>query len=94
MGWMFLLLIGGSLVGFLVGERSYPFHDDMRDAARALVPDGAHSVTVSENDGWELLVGRYEAYATYEGGGRDRTHHFEVVTVQASELGWGAGFPD
>jgi hypothetical protein len=35
MGWMLLLLLlmGGGLVGFFVGERSYPSHDDMREAA-------------------------------------------------------------
>lgn len=88
MGWMLLLLIGGGVLGFFIGERSYPSHDEMREAARALVPDGAYSVVVYEKDGWEPLVGRYEARATYEGGGRDRTHHFEVVTARAIELGW------
>jgi hypothetical protein len=89
--WIPAFLIVGGLLGFLVGERSYPSHDDMRQMTSALIPGEAHNVFVGEIDGWEPLVGAYRTHGSYQGGGWTVPHLQELAISLATEQGWSVG---
>lgn len=77
-----------AVVGLAIARTTYPSHDDVHAAARALVPPAAENVHVWDVDGWELLVGPFRVYAEFDAGAPDRSTLVDIARQQATTEGW------
>src|SRR5215210_4553952 len=85
---MTALIVLGVVVGYMVPCFIGPGRDDIRSAARDLVPAGARVTQESEKTGSSLIVGPYQATVRFKGGATNSDQLLSEIRDLARAQGW------
>ncbi len=75
-------------LGLLVAHLLRPGEEDIRSAARSLVPPGAEIVNDTEVTGSPLIVGGYSVSVNFQGGAQGDDQLLAAVEQTAAEGAW------